>query len=99
MANKNLDIPKHTKVEVKRVGQLRATQDESKIPFREGDQEIAPPGWKRAIRKNVYLYQRDLDILKEAKSKLRDLFGDIGDSELIRFALNTMNIDRYKSGY
>lgn len=93
------EIKVGTKTTVKRVGQQVTDETEAKIPYREGEPEIPPPGWKEPKKTTIYLYDRDLKLIKQYQKELKKLYGNISASEIIRFALNTMNIKRFKTGY
>ena len=58
-----------------------------------------PRGAGQAVRQVVYLFRRDLKLLKKYQNELKNEHGKVTLSEIIRFAINTINIKHFHRGF
>ena len=58
-----------------------------------------PRGPEKPKRTNVFLYPRDEKKIAEIQELLKNRFGKVNMSQLIRYALNTANFDNYREGF
>jgi len=58
-----------------------------------------PRGPEKPKRTNVFLYARDEKKIAEIQELLKNRFGKVNMSQLIRYALNTANFDNYREGF
>ena len=64
------------------------------------DDSIASPrGDGDAVRQGVYLFRRDLKLLRKYRNELEKEHGKVSTSEIIRWALNTVNIKYIHRGF
>ena len=95
--SKKIEVPKTIKATT--IGRADTPDQEGRLPHRDGEPEIAPPGWKSPHKTTIYLYQRDENLIKDYQKQLKKDFGKVSKLEIIRYALNTLNIKRFKVGY
>jgi len=58
-----------------------------------------PRGRGGAIRQIIYFYKRDIQLLKKYQEILKKEHGKVTISEIIRWAINTINIKHFHRGF
>lgn len=100
MAKKDLSKIDFNQAKDDSIGQAKtfgATKGEDKIIKDDG---IPPPrGSGEAIRQVVYMFRRDLKLLKEYQKELKKEHGKVTLSEIVRWAINTINIKHFHKGF
>jgi hypothetical protein len=71
-------------------------QDAAKVKSEIGPE---PRGGDEPKRQGIYLYPRDIKLLKKYKGFLKKEHGNISISEIIRWAINTKDIKDFRRGY
>ena len=100
MAKKDLSKIDFSKAKDSSIGQAKtfgATKGEDTIIKDDG--VPGPRGSGQAVRQIVYLFRRDIKLLKKYQKELEKEHGKVTLSELIRWAINTINIKHFHRGF
>ena len=92
---KEINLPKE--ITAKTIGKIVKSQDEKGMPFKEGELEITPPGNKKAEKVTIFLYSRDVELIKKfnklRKHKLTIIATTISESVLDKAAMDNDLLD------
>ena len=65
----------------------------------ETQKKVPGRGPGKAERRIIYFFKRDLKLLKDVQKELKNEHGKVTLSELIRWAINTINFKDFHRGY